>query len=178
MVEIITIFSVGIALSMDAFSLSLGLGTFNISNKKALLLSCIVGLMHFIMPFLGVVLGGKLISIFNLDSNFLLGMILVAISIEMLFDLLKKEEKEINLSLLGMFLFAFGVSLDSFSTGIGLAAITNNIFMAMTIFTICSFSFTFIGLTIGKYTNKLLGVYSSLVGSILLMGIGIFYIFS
>lgn len=178
MVELLTIFSIGIALSMDAFSLSLGIGTFNISNKKALLLSSIVGIMHFIMPFLGVILGAKLINIFSLDSNFLLGMILVAISIEMLFDLLKKEEKSINLSFLGMLLFAFGVSLDSFSTGIGLTAITNNIFMAMTIFTICSFSFTFMGLTIGKYTNKLLGVYSSLIGSVLLMGIGLFYVFS
>lgn len=178
MVELLTIFSIGIALSMDAFSLSLGIGTFNISNKKALLLSSIVGVMHFIMPFLGVILGAKLINIFSLDSNFLLGMILVAISIEMLFDLLKKEEKSINMSFLGMFLFAFGVSLDSFSTGIGLTAITNSIFMAMAIFTICSFSFTFMGLTIGKYTNKLLGVYSSLIGSVLLMGIGLFYIFS
>lgn len=178
MVELLTIFSIGIALSMDAFSLSLGIGTFNITNKKVLLLSSIVGIMHFIMPFLGVVLGAKLINVFNLDSNFLLGMILIAISIEMLFDLLKKEEKSINMSFLGMFLFAFGVSLDSFSTGIGLTAITNNIFMAMAIFTICSFSFTFMGLTIGKYTNKLLGVYSSLIGSILLMGIGLFYIFS
>lgn len=178
MVELLTIFSIGIALSMDAFSLSLGIGTFNISNKKALLLSSIVGIMHFIMPFLGVILGAKLINIFSLDSNFLLGMILIAISIEMLFDLLKKEEKSINLSFLGMLLFAFGVSLDSFSTGIGLTAITNNIFMAMTIFTICSFSFTFMGLTIGKYTNKLLGVYSSLIGSVLLMGIGLFYVFS
>lgn len=178
MLELITIFSIGIALSMDAFSLSLGLGTLNISNKKALLLSLIVSLMHFIMPFLGMILGEKIINIFSLDSNFLLGLILVAVSIEMLFDILKKEEREIKLSFIGMLLFAIGVSLDSFSTGIGLLAITNNTYLAMGIFSICSFSFTYLGLIIGKYTNKILGVYSSLVGSLVLMVIGIIYIFS
>jgi len=142
MLEIITLFSIGIALSMDTFSLSLGLGTFNISNKKALLLSIIVGIMHFIMPFIGVVLGNSLINLFKIDSNFLLGLILIAIAFEMLFDLLKKEERKFDLSFLGIILFAFGVSLDSFSTGLGLTAITEKIYMAMTIFTICSFCFT------------------------------------
>ena len=176
MLEILTLFSIGICLSMDAFSLSLGLGTFNSSNKKALMLASIVGLMHFIMPFCGIILGAQLISFFHLDNDFLLGAILIFVAIEMLFDLFKKEEKEINLSFLGMFLFALGVSLDSFSTGIGLTAITSNTLMAMTIFSIVSFSFTFVGLIIGKYTSKLLGVYSSVVGAILLMLIGLVYI--
>lgn len=178
MLEIITLFSVGIALSMDTFSLSLGVGTFNITNKKALILSLIVGIMHFIMPFIGVLLGNSLINFFKLDSNFLLGLILIAISFEMLFDLFKKEERKFNLSLIGMVLFALGVSLDSFSTGLGLNAITDNIYMAMSIFSVCSFCFTYLGLTLGKYTNRLLGVYSSVVGAILLIIIGIIYIFS
>lgn len=177
MLEIVTLFSVGIALSMDTFSLSLGLGTFNISNKKALMLSTMVGIMHFLMPFIGVLLGIKLIELFKLDSNFLLGLILIAISFEMIFDLLKKEEKNFNLSLLGMFLFSVGVSLDSFSTGLGLNAITNNIYMAMTIFSICSFCFTYLGLILGKYCNRILGVYSSVIGAFLLLIIGILHIF-
>lgn len=178
MLEIITLFSIGIALSMDAFSLSLGVGTFNISGKKALILAIIVGIMHFIMPFIGVLIGSSIINFFKLDSDFLLGLILIAISFEMLFDLLKKEEKHFDLSLIGMFLFALGVSLDSFSTGLGLNAITNNIYMAMGIFSVCSFCFTYLGLILGKYTNRLLGVYSSVVGAILLIIIGLIYIFS
>ena len=178
MLEIITLFSIGIALSMDTFSLSLGVGTFNISDKKALALAFIVGVMHFTMPFIGVLLGQSLINIFKLDSNFLLGLILIAISFEMLFDIFKKEEKSYNLSLAGMFLFAIGVSLDSFSTGLGLNAITDKIYMAMSIFSVCSFCFTYLGLTLGKYTNRLLGVYSSLIGAIFLIIIGIIYIFS
>lgn len=177
MLEIITIFSIGIALSMDAFSLSLGIGTFNISNKKALYLAIIVGIMHFLMPYLGLAIGNSIINYFKLNNEILLGSILIIISFEMLFDLLKKEEKEYNLSLIGMLLFAFGVSLDSFSTGLGLIVITNNYYIAMIIFSLCSFSFTYLGLTIGKYTNKLLGVYSNVIGAILLIIIGLIYIF-
>lgn len=178
MLEIITLFSIGIALSMDTFSLSLGIGTFNISSKKALILSIIVGIMHFIMPFIGVILGQSIINLFKINSNFLLGLILIAISFEMLFDLFKKEEKIFDLSLVGMLLFALGVSLDSFSTGLGLNAITDNIYMAMSIFSVCSFCFTYLGLTFGKYTNRLLGVYSSVIGAFLLIIIGIIYIFN
>lgn len=177
MLEIFTLFSIGIALSMDAFSLSLGIGTFNISNKKAFLIAGIVGIMHFIMPFIGTLLGNSLINLFSINSNFLLGIILIVIALEMLFDLLKKEEKDFDLSFLGMFFFAFGVSLDSFSTGLGLSAITNNACMAMFIFTVCSFCFTYIGLILGKYCNRLLGVYSSVIGSFLLLIMGLLHIF-
>lgn len=177
MLEIITLFGVGLALSMDTFSLSLGVGTFNISNKKALILALIVGIMHFIMPFFGVLIGNTLISLFKINSNFLLGLILIVLSFEMLFDLFKKEERTFSLSLAGMLFFAIGVSLDSFSTGIGLKAITSNIYIAMGIFSMCSFCFTCIGLILGKYCNRLLGVYSSVLGALLLLTIGILHLF-
>ena len=177
MLEIISLFSIGIALSMDAFSLSLGIGTFNITNKKAFWLALIVGIMHFLMPFIGTVLGNTIIDLFKINNNFLLGLILIAISLEMLFDLLKKEEKSFEFSFIGMFVFALGVSIDSFSTGLGLSAITSNIYIAMVIFSVCSFCFTYIGLILGKYCNRLLGVYSTVIGSFLLLGIGIFHIF-
>jgi len=176
MYEIITLFSIGIALSMDTFSLSLGIGTFNISSKKALLLSIIVGIMHFLMPLIGVILGNIIINIFKINSNVLLGLILIAISIEMLFDILKKEQKSCKLSFIGILLFAIGVSIDSFSTGLGLLAITSNIYIASFIFSVCSFCFTYLGVVIGKYTTKLLGTYSTLVGAISLIIIGIIYI--
>ena len=76
-----------------------------------------------------------------------------------------------------MFLFAVGVSIDSFSAGIGLNAITNNMIFAVIIFSITSFCFTYIGLLIGKYANRLLGVYATIFGAILLLIIGIFHLF-
>lgn len=176
MKEIIAIFVIAVALSMDTFSLSLGIGTCNLSKKRMLLFSIIVGFMHFLMPLIGNAIGNKIISIFTINSNFLLGMILLYLALTMLIDLLKNEEKETDLKLINMFLFAFGVSIDSFSTGLGLQAITNNSIMAVMIFSITSFSFTYIGLLIGKYASKLLGTYASILGACLLIIIGVFHL--
>lgn len=80
------------------------------------------------------------------------------------------------MNLINMFLFAIGVSIDSFSTGIGLSAITSNILLATFIFSITSFSFTYFGLIIGKYASALLGIYANVFGAILLLVIGLFHL--
>lgn len=174
--QILSILLIGIALSMDTFSLSLSLGTFNITNKQALKLSIIVGIMHFFMPIIGMLLGEKLINLFELQCDFLLGVILLFIAIQMIIDLIKHEENSFNLNILGMFLFALGVSLDSFSVGLGIKAITENINLATSIFAICSFIFTFIGIMIGKFANKFIGTYASIFGVVILLILGIVHI--
>lgn len=176
MKEIITLLTIAVALSMDTFSLSLGIGTGSISKKRCLLFSIIVGIMHFIMPLIGNVIGNKIVEIFMLKSNFLLGIILIYLAITMLIEIIKPDDKPKNMSILNMFLFAIGVSIDSFSTGIGLSAITNNMFLAVIIFSITSFCFTYIGLLIGKYANRLLGTYATVFGAILLIIIGVFHL--
>lgn len=174
--QILSILLIGIALSMDTFSLSLSLGTFNITNKQALKLSIIVGIMHFFMPILGMLLGEKLISLFELQCDLLLGVILLFIAIQMIVDLIKHEENSFNLNIIGMFLFALGVSLDSFSVGLGIKAITENINLATSIFAICSFIFTFTGIMIGKFANKFIGTYASIFGVVILLILGIVHI--
>lgn len=177
MVEFITIFTIAVALSMDTFSLSLGVGTCNLTKKKSLILSLIVGVMHFVMPFIGVLIGSSISNFFQINHNLLLGIILIFIACQMLYEIFLKEETTIDLSFIGMFFFAFGVSIDAFSTGIGLSAITTNIYFSMIIFSITSFIFTLLGLAIGKYASKVLGVYASVFGAILLILMGLVHVF-
>lgn len=174
--ELFSIILIGIALSMDTFSLSLGVGMFNVSNKKALKLAGIVGLMHFIMPFLGMMLGEQLIHIFEIKYDILLGFILIIIALQMIIDVIRHEEEKFNLSLIGMFVFAFGVSLDSFSLGLGLKAITSNIYLAMSVFAICSALFTYLGVVVGRFANKLLGTYANILGAIILFVLGLMHL--
>ncbi len=174
--QLISIILIGIALSMDTFSLSLSLGILDLDNKKAIKLALIVGIMHFLMPFLGNILGNTIITMLEINSDILLGIILIVIAIEMIIDVIKKEEPHFNLNLLGMFLFALGVSLDSFSVGLGLTLITSNIYLAMGIFSICSFLFTLGGVIIGRYASKILGIYASILGSAILFILGLVHI--
>ena len=92
---------------MDTFSLSLGIGTVMISKKKTLFFSILVGIMHFIMPILGNKIGIKLVEIFMLKSNFLLGIILIYLGITMLIEIFKPNEEPKSLNIIQMFLIAF-----------------------------------------------------------------------
>lgn len=158
---------------MDTFSLSLGLGTFISSRKKALQLSLIVGAMHFVMPICGMVLGDQIIKVFELQCDFLLGIILIFIAIQMIIDLFKNEEEKFKLNFLGMILFSLGVSLDSFSIGLGIKAITDNIYLATSIFAGCSFIFTYGGILLGQFANKIIGAYANILGIIILFILGL-----
>jgi len=140
---IISLFIIGVSLSMDTFSISLSIGTFNVSKNNILLLCLIVGILHFLMPIIGAFLGNKVITFLNINSNFLLGIILLFIGVEMILDLFKNESNKFELSIFNMFLVSFSVSLDSFSTGLGLSAITSNVILSGLIFSVCASSFTF-----------------------------------
>ena len=174
--EFFSLLLIGLALSMDTFSLSLGMGMFNVSNRKALKLALIVGSMHFMMPFLGVILGDKLLQIFEIKYDILLGFILIIIALQMIIDIIRHEEEHFNLSLVGMLIFSFGGSLDSFSLGLGLKAITSNIYLAMFIFAICSATFTYLGIIGGRFANKLLGVYANIIGAVILFVLGLIHL--
>ena len=174
---IISLFIIGVSLSMDTFSISLSIGTFNVNKNKSIFLSTLVGLMHFFMPLFGTFLGNKITTFLNINVNFLLGIILIIIGIEMLVDLFKNEDKNFDLSFFNMLLVSLSVSLDSFSTGLGLKAITDNYVLSGLIFSMCASSFTFIGLLIGKYSNEKVGIISNIIGIILLFIIGLLHIF-
>lgn len=174
---ILSLFIIGISLSMDTFSVCLSIGTFNIKKNRIIFLSLLVGIMHFFMPLLGTMLGSKVVNFLNINVNFLLGIILIFIGIEMICELMHKDEKKLELSLFNMFILAISVSLDSFSTGLGLMAITSDVVLSGVIFSLCAASFTFMGLIIGKYSKEKLGLYANILGIILLFLVGIFHLF-
>ena len=174
---IVSLFLIGVSLSMDTFSVALSIGTFPVSRKKVLFLTVLVGIMHFIMPLVGNFLGNKIINYLQINVNFLLGLILLFIGIEMILELIKKEDKVFELSIINIILLLISVSLDSFSTGLGLSAVTNNYILSGTIFSICAASFTFLGFLIGKYSSEKLGIYSQILGIILLLILSLIHIF-
>ena len=176
MQEIITILLIAIALSMDTFSFSLSLGTANIEIKKGIILSLLIGLMHFIMPLLGTNIGKVVLKILPLEHNFFLGIIFFVLAFKMIYDLYIEQEDKISLNFLGMFVISLSVSFDAFTTGIGLQVVTSDIYKASVIFMLISFIFTMIGILIGKYVNEKIGKLSSIIGIIILIIMAIYLI--
>lgn len=173
--EIITLIIIGLSLSIDAFSLSLAYGLLNIPKKTIISTSIIVGIFHFIMPILGMLLGNIITDTLNLDSKYILLTILILILIEMIKSL-KEENKEHELNIINMLIFAFLVSFDSFTLGIGIKYLTSNIFLASTIFMILSSLFTFLGFILGKYLTKKATYKIKLIGIILLLVVIMYFL--
>lgn len=174
--NIILVFLIAISLSMDAFSLSLAYGTISLSKNDIKLLSVIVGIYHFFMPILGMLIGNFILNVLKINDNILVFVIFLFIGISMLIESFKKGEKVKKLKITEMILFGLAVSIDSFSIGIGLNAISNNFLICSIIFSITSFVFTYIGLVLGNKLNQLIGKVATFIGGITLIILGIIYI--
>ena len=168
---------VGISLSMDAFSLSLAYGTVGLSKKQEIILSIVVGIYHFFMPLLGLYFGNFITSRFVINVNLMVAVIFGIIGIEMIISSLKEDDERILISFVGFLLFGLSVSIDSFTTGIGLEIINDNYLQVSSVFAIVSGIFTYLGLKLGVKLNNNFGNYSTFIGGIILVCLGIYYLF-
>ena len=168
----LSIFLIGVALSMDAFSISLSIGTTHLSKNRFILIPIVVSIMHFIMPLIGLFLGNQILSVININPKIIMTIILLYLAFVMYKDRNNDKVTQIN-SLLSIFLFAFSVSIDSFSVGIGLRALTDKIIIPPIIFSLCAGTITYMGLILGKYSQKVWKEKASLIGIILLILISI-----
>ena len=166
---------VAVGLSMDAFSLSLLYGTLGMSNREKFYLSLVTGVFHFFMPMLGLLFGNFLFRFISVDFEIMVTVILSFIGVQMILSSFKDEDVSL-LSFSGYFLFALAVSIDSFSVGITLSG-TSNIILSSFIFSIMSFTFTFLGLFLGGRVFRLFGKISTIIGGFLLILVGLSYLF-
>ncbi len=174
--NIITLIIIGLSLSMDAFTLSLAYGLINIPKKTILLTSLTVGIFHFIMPLIGSYIGYILTDLIHVNNKYILITVLIIILIEMIKSL-KEEKEECKLNFINIIIFSFLVSFDSFSIGIGIKYITNNIFIGAGIFSLLSCLFTFLGFYLGKYLSQKVEKYAKIIGIILISFTCLYFIF-
>ena len=168
---------IGISLSMDAFSLALICGTQSISKKNKIILSIIVGIYHFVMPLLGVFLGNIILKYLVINLSIVVSIIFLFIGIEMIISSIKDDSHDFVVSIFGFLIFGLSVSIDSFTTGIGLNVINNNYLEVSSIFCIISGSFTYLGLILGNKLGSIFGKLSTIIGGVILIILGIIYFF-
>ena len=164
---------IGISLSMDAFSLALIYGTQSISKKNKIILSIIVGIYHFVMPLLGVFLGNIILKYLVINLSIVVSIIFLFIGIEMIISSIKDDSHDFVVSIFGFLIFGLSVSIDSFTTGIGLNVINNNYLEVSSIFCIVSGSFTYLGLILGNKLGSIFGKLSTIIGGVILIILGI-----
>ena len=129
------------------------------------------------MPLLGNGVGTIFLKIFPLEPKVIVFVVLLFIGFQMIIEAIKGNEDVKKLSILEMILFGLAVSIDSFSVGISLQSISNKYILCACIFSLSSFIFTYLGLLSGKRINSIIGKISTIVGGIILIIIGTFYLF-
>lgn len=172
---LIMIILIAISLSMDAFSLALAYGTLSFKEKDIKILSMIVGIYHFFMPLIGMAVGNIIIKILPIPKELIVLIVFSVIGIQMI---ISTKEGEIKvLSIFEMLSFALAVSIDSFSVGLGLKTIYKVPIVCSLIFMSVSFLFTFFGLKLGKKLNDKIGNSATKLGGLMLIILGIVYMF-
>lgn len=174
--SLIIIFMLAVGLSMDAFSLSLIYGTLNLKSSMQKLMSIMVGIFHFFMPILGYQIGELILKVIKVNPDILVGIIFIILGLEMLLSLKKKEQVKILTGIASIVFFAFTVSIDSFSIGIGFGVANINMLLPCIIFSLTSAIFTYLGVLLGKKLSDKFGSVTTLIGSIILLILGINYI--
>lgn len=174
---ILLYFFMAIGLSMDAFSLAILYGTNDLDRKRSILLSLFVGILHFIMPNVGNLLGQKFLHGFILYGNLITGLVFFILAIQMIMSFKEEEKSQCLKNYFELFLFALAVSIDSFTVGIALSLEENNLLFGGIVFSITSFSFTLLGLMFGKFLSSKTGDVGKIVGIVILIMLSLKYFF-
>ena len=153
---------------MDAFTLAFSYGIKKVDNKSLVITSIVTGIFHFIMPLIGNIIGIPLFEYTLIKPRYILFFVFLIISIDMFINFFNENPKLRNLNIAGIILFAFSVSFDSFSVGLGINYICSNVVLSVSIFCFVSMLFTFLGFMLGKVLSQKIGKYAFLFGSLVL----------
>ena len=168
---------IGIALSMDAFAVSLSSGMIYTGLTKAHKLSMPIafGLFQGIMPILGYFFGGIFSDFITRWDGPVALVILGFIGANMIKDgFTDEEEKEPKRLTLGALLLqAVATSIDAFAVGVTFAAGGADIFTAAPIVAVTTFTLSLIAVIIGGKAGDKLGEKAEILGGIILIIIGI-----
>lgn len=170
---------IGIGLSMDAFAVSVtnGLCCKEIKTGKTLLTGLCFGGFQGFMPLMGYFLGRGFAKYITAFDHIIALVLLGFIGSQMIIESFKKEDEQSeNSCLTAKMLIMQGIatSIDALAVGVSFAALPDvNIAFAASAICCITFTFSVVGVFIGKKFGTVLNNKAQLVGGIILVGIGI-----
>ncbi|QQE74236.1 manganese efflux pump [Brevibacillus composti] len=176
--QFLTLLIIAFALSMDAFSLGVGVGMVGIRLREIVKVSVTIGLFHIAMPLLGIAVGGYLSDMIGDIAVFVGGTVLMGIGIHMIWNGFAGDDDKSVLQTkgFGLLLFAFSVSLDALTVGFSFGLMEINRYLAVSLFGLIGGVMSYVGLMIGRSMGGWLGDYSEVLGGLILLCFGLKFI--
>ncbi len=172
MLEVIIL---AIALSMDAFAVSIGLGSKGDTKGLGLKAGLYFGIFQALMPFIGY-LGGKGVLGWVEDyAHWIAFGLLALIGGKMIYESLHEgiEEDIAALTHRMMLLLAIATSIDAMAAGFSLTLLEVNAYLACLIIGVTTFAFSWLGVRIGERSGTWLESKAEMFGGVVLILIGI-----
>lgn len=166
-----------LALSMDAFAVSIGLGAKH-SHKPlslAFMAAIYFGIFQGIMPLIGYLGGMGVIDWIGSYANWLAFTLLVLIGAKMIYESLVEgiEQDIAQITHRVMLILALATSIDALAAGFTLTLIDINPLLACLIIGFVTYLFSFMGVFVGNKSGEWLESKAELCGGIILILIGI-----
>ncbi|BAI80747.1 conserved hypothetical protein [Deferribacter desulfuricans SSM1] len=172
----IEVFAIAFALSMDAFSVSFGVGCKFNTLRHYFRLAFHFGLFQFMMPLIGAYIGTVLKN-YVAGLNYFAAVILFFIGYKMVKDGIKDEGDHCYASDptrgFSLVYLSIATSLDALGVGLTLAVGNNNIFLSSLIIGIVCAVFSIFGVYFGSLSRKFFGDKMEILGGVVLIIIGI-----
>lgn len=174
MIEVLIL---AVALSMDAFAVSIGLGAKH--NSKILplgLMSAVYfGLFQGVMPLIGYIGGKGVLGWIESYAPWIAFLLLLLIGTKMIYESFSEgiEEDIAKITHRVMLILAIATSVDAMAAGFTLTILDVNPFIACFIIGITTFFFSWLGVLIGSRSGTWLESKAEFLGGVTLILIGI-----
>ena len=178
--ELWEIFLTAIALSADAFAVSVckGLAAGKTTVKHYLIAGIWFGGFQALMPYIGYVCGRFFAEYIEAYDHFIAFALLSFIGGNMLYESFtgKENGENCSFSVKTMFVMAVATSIDALAAGIAFSILPDSeetIFMAVALIGICTFILSCLGVKIGSVFGKRYKAVSERIGGVILIFLGL-----
>lgn len=164
-----------VALSMDAFAVSIGLGAKGNTQGLGLKAGLFFGAFQALMPFIGYLAGRGVLGWVDAYAHWIAFGLLALIGTKMIYEG-SQEGIEENLEAITnkmMLLLAIATSIDAMAAGFSLTLLEVNAYLACAIIGVTTFALSWVGVQIGQRSGTWLESKAEMFGGAVLILIGI-----
>lgn len=178
---IVELLLTAIALSMDAFAVSVckGLGMRRMRYDQALVISLYFGVFQALMPLIGWLLGTSFSRYIQAFDHWIAFVLLAFLGGKMLWDVFhekedgEQESAERRLDHRELFMLAIATSIDALAVGIAFACLDVNIWSSISIIGVMTLVISFAGVWIGNRFGNRFQKKAEIAGGLVLILIGV-----
>lgn len=175
--NLISVFLIGVGLSMDAFAAAICKGLSIRKNflEKSFVIALFFGVFQAVMPYIGYLLGSIFAEKLQAVDHWIAFVLLSIIGVNMIRESRDKTctIEEDRLDLKNLFMLVIATSIDALAVGVSFAFLKIKISLAVFVIGLTTFVISFLGVRIGRAFGIALKDKAQVAGGLILIFLGL-----